>query len=143
MLLDLDSGLPDRLAGPNEVPRQAECEVLDLTHRRFFGEGEHGVLLSVRGEDVAVVAAYVGGFKVTGETDADAEISDLVAVIEPRDSKQPSLCLAIAVVAKDDVHGSAAPGGRVAERGEAKGGVGPAVGVFGPGGGAELGGEPR
>src|SRR5215510_11523158 len=87
VLLDLHSGLSDRPAGSHEVPGQPERELFDLPDRRFFCEGEHCVFLSVRGEDVCVVTPKMGGFEVAGQSNADAELSDLVAVVKASDSK--------------------------------------------------------
>src|SRR5712692_8585192 len=88
----------------DEVPSQAQCELLDLANRCLFREGKHGVLLRVGGQDIAVVARYVAGLEVARQRDADADVLDLVGRATSDHTDQVSLGLAVLVVAEDDRH---------------------------------------
>ena len=61
----------------HEMPRKAQPEVLDLTDA-VAREREHGVLLRVGGEDLAVVAGQVRRGEIARQGDADGQVLDVV-----------------------------------------------------------------
>ncbi len=104
MLLDRHPSAMDGREIAGEMASQAETELLDLAHRRFFREGKHRVLLRVCGHDVGVVTFDVAGSEVAGKRDGDRDVFDLVDAAISGDADHVGLSLAVLVVADDDCH---------------------------------------
>ena len=85
------------------MTREPHRELLDLSDR-IVGEREHGVLLGVGREDLAVVARHVRVREVAAQRDADGEVLEMVGGPALGDPHDVGLGLAVMVVAEDDRH---------------------------------------
>ena len=100
----------------DEVPGQAQPELLDRADAVLAGEGVDGVLLRVGGQHGPVVAGQVGGGEVAGERDAHVEVGQRVLGAGPvaPGPAVPRPCRSCWVPARSAM--SAPPVGRVAVR---------------------------
>jgi hypothetical protein len=95
VLLDLDPRTGEGGVLRDEVPSEPQPELLDLANTVLLGEGEDGVLLRVRRQDVGVVAGQVRGVEVAGKRDAHVEVGQLVRGLAAVDPYQADLGLAV------------------------------------------------
>src|SRR5207245_4883470 len=104
ILLDRHARAMDGSELSGEMAGKAQREFLDLADRHFLREREHGVLLRVGGNDLAVVARRVTGVELARERDAHVDVFDRMGLAVPGHANQVRLRLAVLVVAQDDRH---------------------------------------